>query len=503
MSLERISFEASGCPRGQRAADTRSDTDRFAALITWCMLNCFAAAASAGQANVTWDPVSDARVTIYEVRVRQPEGAPLRSVVSATTDARINNLMEGETYWLAVRACAPGRKLCSAFSNEISVTIPGSETAPAPRAAFAANRVRGPVPLTVLFTDESDGAVASRAWSLGDGATSTGAHVVHTYATPGRFSVTLEVAGPGGLDREVKTDLITALTRAPASAPAADTTSPAVDAGDAPFELTNAALPIETGTVTADDRLQWVRFERGFSDPVVVAGPLSHNGKNASVIAIDSIDPAGFWLRIKEWDYLDQWHVPENLGYLAMERGIYELADGTRVEAGRFGAAAADAWTWVGFAGNFTTAPVVVAAVMMAGNDRTVIARLRGIDTQGFDVRLFEQEANQPGARVETVSFIAWEPSIGEVNGLGFEVARTAETLSDLPRALQFEPAFWRRPVFIADIQTTNGVDPASLRGHDLSQTGLTIAISEEQSLDTETSHADEAVGYFVFGDSD
>jgi hypothetical protein len=79
---------------------------------------------------------------------------------------------------------------------------------------------------------------------------------------------------------------------------------------------------------------------------------------------------------------------------------------------------------------------------------------------------------------------------------------RTAETLSDLPQPLQFEPAFGRPPVFIADIQTTNGGDPANLRGHNLSATGLTIGISEEQSLDAETSHTDEAVGYFVFGDS-
>ena len=143
----------------------------------------------------------------------------------------------------------------------------------------------------MLFRDESDGAVARRFWPLGDGVTSTGAHVVHTYATPGRYTVTLEVAGPGGLDREVKADLITALPRGSASEPAAD-------AGDFPFERPTAALPIETGTVTADHQRQWVHFERNFADPVVVAGPLSDHGGQPAVIAIDGIDPTGFWLRI-------------------------------------------------------------------------------------------------------------------------------------------------------------------------------------------------------------
>jgi PKD repeat protein len=503
MSFETIGFEFIDRVRAHRAADIGPDPGRFAAVIALCVLFCFTAAASAGEVRLIWDAVSDARVAIYEVQVSQPSGVPLRSVVGATTEARINNLTVGETYWFAVRACAPGRKLCSAFSNEISVTIAGADTAPAPRAAFAANRVRGPVPLTVVFTDESHGAVASRVWSLGDGATSTGTHVVHSYATPGRYSVTLEVTGPGGLDRVVKADLITALPRGSANKPAADAPPPAAAAGDVPFERPNAALPIETGTVTTDHQWQWVPFERSFSDPVVVAGPLSDNGGQPAVIAIDGISPTGFWLRIKEWDYLDDLHLPESLGYLAMERGVHQLADGTQVEAGRFAAAATDAWTQIGFAGEFTTEPVVVAAVMSAGDDQTVIARLQGIDIQGFDVRLYEQEANRPGARVETVSFIAWEPSVGEVNGLGFAVVRTAETLSDLPRPLQFEPAFGRPPVFIADIQTTNGGDPANLRGHDLSETGLIIEISEEQSLDEETSHTDEAVGYFVFGDRD
>ena len=209
--------------------------------------------------------------------------------------------------------------------------------------------------------------------------------------------------------------------------------------------------------MTADHQWQWVPFERSFSDPVVVVGPMSANGGQPAVIAIEGIDPTGFWLRVKEWDYLEDRHVagdPRLSGHGARSTRTRRRDPG----GGRtLAAAAADAWTRVGFASDFTTEPVVVAAVMSAGDDQTVIARLHGIDTEGFDVRLYEQEANPPGARVETVSFIAWEPSVGEVNGLGFAVVRTAETLSDLPQPLQFEPAFGRPPVFIADIQTTNG----------------------------------------------
>ena len=55
--------------------------------------------------------------------------------------------------------------------------------------------------LTVNFTDtstDSDGSIASRSWTFGDGATSTAANPSHTYAAAGTYTVKLTVTDNGG-----------------------------------------------------------------------------------------------------------------------------------------------------------------------------------------------------------------------------------------------------------------------------------------------------------------
>jgi PKD repeat protein len=59
-----------------------------------------------------------------------------------------------------------------------------------PVANFTANATAGRTPFTVQFTDESTGATSYQ-WQFGDGATSTEQNPVHTYTTPGSYTVTL------------------------------------------------------------------------------------------------------------------------------------------------------------------------------------------------------------------------------------------------------------------------------------------------------------------------
>jgi PKD repeat protein len=61
------------------------------------------------------------------------------------------------------------------------------------------------VDLACSFTDAStdDGTIASRAWSFGDGGTSTAPNPAHSYAAPNTYTVTLTVRDDGGLLDEV------------------------------------------------------------------------------------------------------------------------------------------------------------------------------------------------------------------------------------------------------------------------------------------------------------
>ena len=69
-------------------------------------------------------------------------------------------------------------------------------------ASFNADPTSGSAPLVVRFTDTSTGEIANRAWDFGDGTTSTETNPLHTYTTPGEYTVTLRVATAGGSESE-------------------------------------------------------------------------------------------------------------------------------------------------------------------------------------------------------------------------------------------------------------------------------------------------------------
>ncbi len=70
-----------------------------------------------------------------------------------------------------------------------SVTSPSS-----PEANFTASPESGPAPLIVTFADQSTGTVRSWSWIFGDGESSTEQNPVHTYSSPGTYTVFLTVS---------------------------------------------------------------------------------------------------------------------------------------------------------------------------------------------------------------------------------------------------------------------------------------------------------------------
>ena len=86
------------------------------------------------------------------------------------------------------------------YLNDGSIAAPTADASAAPTS--------GPAPLAVTFTDLSTGAVTSWAWDFGDGGSSTLQSPVHTYDTPGTYSVALGVTGAAGSDARTFADLV-------------------------------------------------------------------------------------------------------------------------------------------------------------------------------------------------------------------------------------------------------------------------------------------------------
>lgn len=252
------------------------------------------------------------------------------------------------------------------------------------------------------------------------------------------------------------------------------------------------------GEVTVDHNWKRVTLGRVFTDPIVVAKPSSLDDAEPAVVRVRNVNATGFEIRIQEWDYLDDIHGEERVSYIVMERGSHTLADGTRVEAGQFSTGNVADFGSVSFARSLTAVPVVMTSITSFNEGDAVAGRIRNISTSGFEYKLQEQEDNAPGHAVETVSYIAWEPSLGTLDGVGFEVARTGDVVSHLDQSISFNGGYASEPLFIADMQTFNDADTANLRWRDKSAQGISVRVDEERSQDDEVVHAAEDAGYLV-----
>ncbi len=173
-----------------------------------------------------------------------------------------------------------------------------------------------------------------------------------------------------------------------------------------------------TGRMRLNQDWKQVSFAQPFTDPIVIAKPLSANGTHETLIRLRNVEPTGFEIRLQEWDYLDGQHKYEVVYYLVMERSHYMLPDGTHIEAGSVQSNGTADFAPVTFQTTFTDTPVVFTTIGSFNNANAVTSRVNDIDANGFQLHLQEQEANRQNHGAETVMYIAWSASVGTVKGL-------------------------------------------------------------------------------------
>lgn len=141
---------------------------------------------------------------------------------------------------------------------------------------------------------------------------------------------------------------------------------------------------------------------------------------------------------------------------------------------------------------------VVFTQAQTVNGPQPIITRQRAT-SDGFAVRIQEEEARGRFHRVETVGYIALEPGTGATNGVSFEVGSTGDTVGSDGKRISFEQDAGSDPVFIARMQSFDGPNTAQLRYSNLGATGVNVFVEEERSADSEVWHQSETVGYVVF----
>lgn len=180
--------------------------------------------AAAGQSaiDLSWAANPESDVTGYQIYYDVDNRYPYAGTgldqgdspidVGNVTSYRLTGLETGVIYHFAVTAYDSDRDGSEdqTDGNEswYSLDLPASSNLP-PSADFSAATTSGVTPFMVTFTNLSSGNFATCTWDFGDGGTSSDCNdPSHTYTTPGVFTISLTIAGPGGEDTETKPDYI-------------------------------------------------------------------------------------------------------------------------------------------------------------------------------------------------------------------------------------------------------------------------------------------------------
>ena len=125
-------------------------------------------------------------------------------VISGVLGIWNTTVIQDSVYQLRLRVTLRDGTSLSTVANNIRIQnqaptpVPTATTVPRPIAAFTQDRVVGQAPLVVRFFNQSIGNITSYSWNFGDGGSSPEVNPVHTFRSPGVYTVQLTVTGPGG-----------------------------------------------------------------------------------------------------------------------------------------------------------------------------------------------------------------------------------------------------------------------------------------------------------------
>lgn len=262
---------------------------------------------------------------------------------------------------------------------------------------------------------------------------------------------------------------------------------------------------ISTGTLSRNQPTPgtWHQFDvPAQPDRVVVAKPVSYNGTQPCHVRLRNVTAGDFEYKLEEWAYLDGTHTTATTNFVTVRPGDREIQlDGGSTYRLKAGTVPVNhTFSTVSLGSQFTAQPIVLSQSQTFNDSDPVVTRMRNISSTSFQVRLQEEEAKGTHTN-ETVGYIALQQGVGTVGGTDFEVQRTPQTLKDHWKRIDFSRSY-ESPRFVADLQTFHGSDTAELRYRNLAGNGVELKVEEEQSVDSETGHTTEAVGYAVFEES-
>lgn len=278
------------------------------------------------------------------------------------------------------------------------------------------------------------------------------------------------------------------------------------DGDKSPFNLNLkgvVAPPIgEAGTISAGGRFKTVFLRNTYQDPVVIVGPATFNDADPVTVRVRNVTSDSFQVRAQKWSYQTEIHSAESISYVVVESGIHRLADGTTIIARNTDGITPN-FQEIPFEIPFEGTPVVVAQAVTTNGGAPIVTRLSSIDSEGFEIKIQEEEAADQTHNPETIAWMATLPNQEDLGVSQQASVITGRIVDEDIATIPFENSFTQPPVFLANMQSYFGSNTATLRVTEITENSVSMFVEEEQSRDEEVGHGFESVGYFAIDAGD
>lgn len=264
----------------------------------------------------------------------------------------------------------------------------------------------------------------------------------------------------------------------------------------------------EYGQVSINHKWEAIELDQSYSNPVVITSDPTYNGSDPATVRIKNVENNSFELRLQEPKSEDGKHpFDEDVSYVVIEEGDWDLADGTRLSAGNYnsGKLTSEGFETVDLT-DFDNKPTVLSQVQTYNGGDWVTTRTKNQTASDFKLAMQEEEARNDGGHYEeNIGWLAIEQSTvndadddivlqGGTTGVQFDETENSFTFDD--------GGFSSDPALIAKLGSYNGGDSANVRLTEITESSFGALVREDTSLDSEVRHGnDEQISYLALND--
>jgi len=267
---------------------------------------------------------------------------------------------------------------------------------------------------------------------------------------------------------------------------------------------TPASVFGEYGTIAGDHNWQRVTLQNAYTNPVVIFSDPTFNGGQPVAVRLRNVGAQSFEFSLQEPAYLDGTHVFENLSYMVVEAGTWNVGGmvftAGNIRSNRLSVNGFDTVALPDMGANTS----VMTQVQTSNGPDWVTTRTDAITGSGFRVTMQEEEAKNRGGvhNYETIGYLAFSGTATTMGDTLIQGGLTPETVTNTNNNLGFAQSFTQAPTLFTKVATFNGADTANSRLTGVTAAGFSALVQEEQSLDAEVNHISESLAFLAFGGS-